>query len=186
MPPTLVPCASQDQLLLPEPCFVDAEEYYDESGILGFGPDYSSQGNDQTIVGFLADKGTPKIFATLLCEQGGLLWVGGYNPEATTSAPRYTPMSTDQGYYLFDIDDIIVGGERLRLGKKDIQWCTSNSSAGVDCMLPQCLPMNGEKQARETHDHVANHAPAGRLKSGRLSLKLNNVLCSAAAAGLPR
>ena len=48
------------------------------------------------IVGLLADKDVPKIFATLLCDEGGLLWMGGYNPSATTSTPLYTPLDNTQ------------------------------------------------------------------------------------------
>ncbi len=44
------------------------------------------------IVGLLADQGVPKIFATLLCDEGGLLWMGGYDPSAITSTPLYTPL----------------------------------------------------------------------------------------------
>jgi len=46
------------------------------------------------IVGLLADQGVPKIFSTLLCDEGGLLWMGGYDPSATTSTPLYTPLDT--------------------------------------------------------------------------------------------
>ena len=48
------------------------------------------------IVGLLADKGVPKIFSTLLCDEGGLLWMGGYNPTATTSTPLFTPLDNTQ------------------------------------------------------------------------------------------
>ncbi len=33
----------------------------------------------------------PNIFATELCETGGTLWLGGYDPSHTTAAPQYTP-----------------------------------------------------------------------------------------------
>ena len=113
----------QDGLLEPAPCLADADYSYDENGILGFGPDDSAQANSETIVGFLADQGVPKIFSTLLCQQGGLLWMGGYNPDAATSAPLYTPLDTSQGYYLFEIGAIGLGGQNLNLDANDVTWC---------------------------------------------------------------
>ncbi len=39
----------QDNLLNNVPCIADADYSFDETGILGFGPDTSSQGNNQTV-----------------------------------------------------------------------------------------------------------------------------------------
>ena len=74
------------------------------------------------IVGLLADKKVPQIFSTLLCDEGGLLWMGGYNPKATTGSPLYTPMDSSQGYYLFEIDAIGLGGQNLGLDANSITW----------------------------------------------------------------
>ena len=119
------------------PCVADADYSFDENGILGFGPDTSAQGNSQTIVGLLADQGVPEIFSTLLCQQGGLLWVGGYNPDAATSAPLYTPLDNTQGYYLFSISAIGLGGQNLNLDANDVTWCaiTPSSPPGLTLLL---------------------------------------------------
>jgi hypothetical protein len=130
--------AMQDGLLNPVPCLADADYSFDETGILGFGPDKSASENSQTIVGLLADQGVPEIFSTLLCQQGGLLWVGGYNPDAATSAPLYTPLDNTQGYYLFDINAIGLGGQNLNLDVSDIKWCAITLFCSFDCCCCCC------------------------------------------------
>ena len=64
----------------------------------------------------------PQIFATLLCREGGFLWVGGYDPNAATSTPLYTPLDTSSGYYTFEIGEIGLGGQNLNLDANDVTW----------------------------------------------------------------
>ena len=64
----------------------------------------------------------PRIFSTLLCDEGGLLFVGGYNPDAVTAPPLYTPMDSSQGYYIFNIRGVGLGGQDLGLDDNDVSW----------------------------------------------------------------
>jgi hypothetical protein len=62
---------------------------------------------------FVAAKGIPDVFATELCDSGGTLWLGGFDPNATTAPPLYTPVTTDFAsmyYYTVDLETIGVAG----------------------------------------------------------------------------
>src|SRR5262249_31290969 len=61
-------------------------------GILGLGPkQIALPGTDAYMDAFHA-AGAPDIVAFELCEQGGHMWLGGFDPSFTTAAPVYTPM----------------------------------------------------------------------------------------------
>lgn len=64
----------------------------------------------------------PPIFSTLLCDEGGLLFVGGYNPQSTIGDPLYTPLYTSQGGYFFEIDDVGLDGTSLGLDVNSVTW----------------------------------------------------------------
>jgi hypothetical protein len=62
---------------------------------------------DQVVAGGGAD-----IFATELCDDGGTLWLGGYDSAATTGAPQWVPYTSDLAsslYYAVDLETITVG-----------------------------------------------------------------------------
>jgi hypothetical protein len=57
--------------------------------------------------------GIPNVFATELCDNGGTLWLGGFDPAATTAPPQYTPVTTDivgDYYDSVDLETLSVGG----------------------------------------------------------------------------
>jgi len=55
----------------------------------------------------------PDVFATQLCEPGGTLWLGGYDPAHVTAPPQYTPYSTSMNSaysYVVDMERVVVEG----------------------------------------------------------------------------
>ena len=64
-------------------------------GVLGFGPVGAAYaGTDGFFNKFAAGQGLPNVFATELCQTGGTLWLGGYDPSATMGPVQWTPKST--------------------------------------------------------------------------------------------
>jgi hypothetical protein len=83
-------------------------------GIVGFAPAAAALAGTQGIMDqFVATQKVPDVFATKLCDTGGSLWLGGYDPASTTAAPQYTPFITeffDLGYYGVNLVSIAVNG----------------------------------------------------------------------------
>jgi hypothetical protein len=83
-------------------------------GIVGFAPVAAALPGTQGLMDqFAATQKVPNIFATKLCDTGGSLWLGGFDPSATTAAPQYTPFTTqffDLGYYGVNLVSIEVNG----------------------------------------------------------------------------
>jgi hypothetical protein len=86
-------------------------------GILGLGPGASAlPGTDGYLDQLVATAKIPDVFATMLCDTGGTLWLGGYDPTFTTAAPQYTPMDTGfvgQHYYAVNLASITVNGKTV-------------------------------------------------------------------------
>jgi hypothetical protein len=62
-------------------------------GIMGLGPASAAlRGTTGFFDRFIAESKAPDIFATELCDQGGMLWLGGYDATHATAAPQYTPL----------------------------------------------------------------------------------------------
>jgi hypothetical protein len=82
-------------------------------GIVGFAPaTLAVPGTQGLLDQLVVNQKLPDIFATELCETGGSMWLGGYDPAATTAAPQYTPFATtfyDAGYYGVNLVSITVG-----------------------------------------------------------------------------
>jgi hypothetical protein len=84
-------------------------------GLLGFARAAAALANtDPFMDQMVADKGIPNVFATQLCDDGGTLWIGGYDPAATTAPPQYVPFTTGSLYagitYTVNLATIDVGG----------------------------------------------------------------------------
>jgi hypothetical protein len=83
-------------------------------GIIGF--DRASAavaGTNAFFDQFVMAKGIPNVFATELCDNGGTLWLGGYDTSVATGAPQYTPFTTDIAssyYYTVNLQSIAVAG----------------------------------------------------------------------------
>ncbi len=82
-------------------------------GIVGFGPGGAAvAGTTGFFDAYVADNKVPDVFATELCDTSGTMWLGGYDPSATTAAPQYTPLSSliSQYYYAVNLASITVDG----------------------------------------------------------------------------
>jgi hypothetical protein len=83
-------------------------------GIIGFAPAAALvTGTTAFMDQLAATQKVPNVFSTKLCDTGGTLWLGGYDPSATTAAPQYTPFAAeffDAGYYAVNLVSIAVNG----------------------------------------------------------------------------
>jgi hypothetical protein len=82
-------------------------------GILGFGPAGAAvAGTNGYFDQLVATQGVSNVFATQLCDNGGTLWLGGFDPAATTGAPSYTPeiAAIDSYYYAVNLVSVSVAG----------------------------------------------------------------------------
>jgi hypothetical protein len=82
-------------------------------GIIGFDRALAEvKGTDGFFDQFVAGKGVANVFATQLCDNGGTLWLGGFDSSFTTGAMQYTPVTTDafsSAYYTVNLASITVG-----------------------------------------------------------------------------
>jgi hypothetical protein len=78
----------------------------------------------------------PNVFATELCDSGGTLWLGGYDPSFTTGPPQYVPLLTDtfsQLYYAVDLTSITVNGTTVPIASS--QFTDSVVDTGTSVFL---------------------------------------------------
>ncbi|HEY4240505.1 MAG TPA: pepsin-like aspartic protease [Kofleriaceae bacterium] len=91
----------------------------DYQGIVGLGPDAALLSGTTGYMTALAATGVDKEFAFQLCPTTGTLWVGGYDPSATSANPVFTPIVPIVGnsvlYHAVAVDDASVGGTDLQL-----------------------------------------------------------------------
>ena len=83
-------------------------------GLLGFGRSSAAVSGTKGLFDQLVSaESIADVFATSLCDGGGTLWLGGYDPAATTGAPQYTPFTTDVAssyYYAVSLTTVDVAG----------------------------------------------------------------------------
>ncbi len=101
---------SQQNFFVPAECGGPGGSF---QGILGLGPPQAiSPGTQGFFDALVANKGVANIFSTQLCDTGGTLWLGGYDPSAMTAAPQYTPELgfAESFYYAVNLASITVNG----------------------------------------------------------------------------
>jgi len=83
-------------------------------GVAGFGPAGAAlPGTNAYFDDLVASAKVPNVFATQLCDGSGTLWLGGYDPSATTGAPQYVPLTSgvlSQVYYSVNLTSVTVAG----------------------------------------------------------------------------
>ena len=83
-------------------------------GVAGFGPAGAAlPGTNAYFDDLVASAKIPNVFATQLCDASGTLWLGGYDPSATTGAPQYVPLASgalSQVYYSVGLTSVTVAG----------------------------------------------------------------------------
>jgi hypothetical protein len=102
----------QNQFFFPFSCGATSVGF---QGVLGFArPGAAIPGTTEYFDRLVATQGVPDVFAAQLCDDGGTLWLGGYDPAFVTSAPQYVPMSTSgivgKQFYGLDFEQVTVGG----------------------------------------------------------------------------
>jgi hypothetical protein len=105
-------------------------------GILGLGPNGAAVQGTTGYFDVLVSHGmVPDVFALELCDQSGTLWLGGYDPAATTGPLVYTPelSSLDSYYYAIDLEAVRVAGQRVPVATKT--YPTSVVDAGSSVFL---------------------------------------------------
>jgi cathepsin D len=83
-------------------------------GILGLAPAASAlTGTSAFFDVLVAKQQVPNVFAMELCETGGTLWLGGYDPTFATAEPTYVPLSgfVSQLLYGVSLTSISVAGK---------------------------------------------------------------------------
>ena len=118
-----------------------------DQGIIGFGPAGAAlSGTDS----FVAQRPTSE-FALQLCPDSGTLWLDGYDPAHTQSAPQYTPMQTNGVYYQMTVSAASVGGTSIALTGHAIPDSGTTaivvgSSAGVTALENAVTSSSGYQQ----------------------------------------
>lgn len=80
----------QDNFFVPQTCQSKSGHV---QGIMGLGPATGAlEGTNGFLDQFIAQAKAPDVFATKLCDDGGTLWLGGYDARHATTAPQYTPL----------------------------------------------------------------------------------------------
>lgn len=85
-------------------------------GILGLGPTAAAvKGTNGFFDQLVSQLQVPNVFAVQLCDNGGTLWLGGFDAAATTGAPVYTPeiAGIDTYYYAIDFESITLAGNSI-------------------------------------------------------------------------
>jgi hypothetical protein len=109
----LVAIDSQSEFFVPTECDSTSGSY---QGVIGLGPSAAAlTGTDGYLDRLVAAGRVADVFGMWLCDAGGTLWLGGWDPAATTGDPAYTPELSSLGgyYYTVKVAAIDVAGTRV-------------------------------------------------------------------------
>jgi hypothetical protein len=112
-PTKLVAISSQSTFFEPLQC---DSKMPGMQGIVGFGPSGAAVANTQGFFdAYVAANRAPDVFATQLCDTTGTLWLGGFDPAATTATPQYVPLDglVGQLYYAINLSGLEVSGTKI-------------------------------------------------------------------------
>lgn len=122
-------------------------------GLVGFGPAAAAvMGTNGFFDQYVATNRVPDVFATELCETAGTLWLGGFDPAATTAPPQYTPLAADVSstyYYTVNLASITVNGTSVAVGSGG-QIPDSVVDTGTSAFLLNASAYNGLTTALES------------------------------------
>jgi len=83
-------------------------------GVLGLGEQGLATPSNQALISALVTAGTiADAYAMSLCDAGGQLWLGGYDPDSLASPLTYTPMITQDSFDTVTIDGMRVGSTSI-------------------------------------------------------------------------
>jgi len=102
-------------------------------GIIGFGRELgAARGTTAFFDRFVAESNVPDIFSTWLCDDGGTLWLGGYDATYSTAAPQYTPLLRGAfTYYAVNLASIDVDGTSVPVGTTDYPRTAVDTGSSV-------------------------------------------------------
>jgi cathepsin D len=106
-------------------------------GIIGFGPPLAvAKGTNLWFNSWVTTSSLPDIFATELCETGGTLWLGGYDPSHTTAAPQYTPKAAEleSYYHAVTLTSITVGTTTVPVASNSLPYTVMDTGTSVFLM----------------------------------------------------
>jgi hypothetical protein len=106
-------------------------------GIVGFGPPGAEiQGTTTFFGSYVATNKVADVFATELCDTKGTLWLGGFDPGATTQPPQYVPLTSDifaTAYYSVHLESVTVGSTTVPVAQG--QFADSVVDTGTSAFL---------------------------------------------------
>lgn len=98
----------------PSNCVLDAPTCNVYQGILGLGPTALASPNTDAFIPLMGQQpNTLNAFSTQLCNSGGRIWYGGYDPNSLASNPNFVPLITGSAFYAVKLTDLGVSGTSL-------------------------------------------------------------------------
>ncbi len=94
-------------------------------GILGLGPDTLLEPHTTSWMGAVQTSGklSNNAYAVQICDYGGRIWFGGYDPNYISGNPQYTPMVQTGAagqYYSVNVADMQFAGKSLGLSSSSL------------------------------------------------------------------
>ncbi|HEY1817873.1 MAG TPA: pepsin-like aspartic protease [Kofleriaceae bacterium] len=99
----------------------------DYQGILGMGPPENAEPNTGAYFDTITSPtmgGVDPVMAFELCEDGGTMWLGGFDETHAQAAMQYTPMlpiSNNNAFYSLDITSMSLNGTVVGMGSDDFE-----------------------------------------------------------------
>ena len=77
--------------------------------------------------------GVADVFATELCPTTGKLWLGGWDPTATTAPPVYTPLLGNEyaGYYAVNLVSLTISGQTIQVSNSQFPGSIVDTGTSV-------------------------------------------------------
>jgi hypothetical protein len=150
----------------------------DFDGIIGLGPDTQLVAGTSSFLTRLAATGAAAhdAFALQTCDLGGQLWFGGYDPNATTAKPSYTPMLNYRAYAVA-VAGMAIDGQDAGVGAADFgSMVVDNGTNAI--LLPPTVYDAFQSMVESNQAFLANF--------GANFLSADSASCAASAKGLTR
>lgn len=98
----------------PNSCIIDAPVASSYSGIFGLGGAGLATPFTTAFLDQLKTSGQQlPVVSVQLCNNGGRMWLGGYDSSLVTSPPQYSPLDPSTHYYAVTLTDLALGANSL-------------------------------------------------------------------------
>lgn len=157
-------------------------------GILGLGPTDLALNYTDSFMDKVAATGklTYDAFAVNLCDLGGQMWFGGFNPTAVTQAPNFTPMVTknaEGNYYAIAIDDLLVGSTSVGLSSDALGPAVVDTGTAVYVMSQPAFMAT--TALIEADAKFLEHFPKGFFAAGTCAASAQGASAAVVGSALP-